>query len=252
MDSSCPLCGQENEEFLKLHYSKYSVNLPFYGQITFFLLGSIGLVVAQFLVMSFFVIFKGGNEFTDSDQGLMIYFTYILLFVIFAVLIFIFRKKFTIFFKHWPAYIAGLIGFMAIFAFSFILSLLVKNVNENEQAVRTYTTMFPVLSIIVLGILGPVCEELTYRVGLFSFFRRINRILAYVVSTIVFALIHFNFQTDPEALLIELQNLPFYLFAGFAFSYLYDRYGFAASLTAHILNNLVSVTLSIIGAIIGG
>ena len=252
MNDSCPHCGQENEEFLKLHYSKYSVNLPFWGQILFFGLGTIGLIISELLAMLIVSIVKGGGEFSESDQGMMVYVAYIILFTIFLISCVIFRDKFKKFFKDWKAYLAGFIGFIALFTFSIVLGLLVTETNQNEEAVETYTTLFPALSIIVLGILGPVCEELTYRVGLFSFLRRINRILAYAVTTVIFAMIHFNFSTDAHAMLVELMNLPFYIVAGFIFSYLYDRYGLAASLTAHILNYVVSVSLSIIGAIIGG
>ena len=44
----------------------------------------------------------------------------------------------------------------------------------------------------------------------------------------------------------ELLNMPLYLFAGFAFSFLYDKFGLAASFTSHALNNLVSIISTII------
>ena len=152
-------------------------------------------------------------------------------------------------FKHWQSYVAGLVCLASIFAFDYlwgtVLELLPINTadNINESSLQRMQDIYPIASFIIFGLVGPICEEFTYRVGLFSFFKRINKWLAYVVTIIIFALIHFNFSTDPNVLLNEVLNLPFYMFAAFAFSFTYDKFGLAGSLSAHITNNIISLSL---------
>ena len=62
----------------------------------------------------------------------------------------------------------------------------------NEEGVRGIVDQFPVLSLIVLGVLGPACEELAYRSGAFNLLRRWNRVVAYIVVGILFGFIHFR------------------------------------------------------------
>ena len=40
--------------------------------------------------------------------------------------------------------------------------------NENEEDLRSFIVVYPITSIIFLGFIGPMCEELTYRVGVFG------------------------------------------------------------------------------------
>ena len=84
-------------------------------------------------------------------------------------------------------------------------------VNDNENAIDSITNAYPLLSLLVFGIMGPVVEEFTYRVGLFSFIRRFNRPAAYIITIAIFALIHFNFQSTN--IVNELINLPSYIVA---------------------------------------
>ena len=117
-----------------------------------------------------------------------------------------------------------------------------KNANEDiaEQMIKQY----PVICFFILGFIGPICEELTYRFGLFGLLKKKNRILAYIVSALVFGIIHFDFTGD---LIVELLNLPTYIICGALFGLAYDLCGFEASLTAHITNNLYAVILTIAG-----
>ena len=88
-----------------------------------------------------------------------------------------------------------------------------------------------------------------YKVAANIFFNKIlckrkNRILAYVATIIIFTLIHFDF--GAKTMTNELLNIPYYAAAAFAFTFAYDQYGFAASVTAHVANNLFSVITEII------
>ena len=156
-------------------------------------------------------------------------------------------------FAQWQSYLAGVICLLSIFAFNFlygntieilksagIINIPVGN-NVNEASLQSLQDVYPFTCLVVFGLIGPICEELTYRVGLFSLLKRRNRAAAYWITIVVFALIHFNFSTNSVTLLNELLNLPYYMFAAFAFSFTFDKFGFAGSVTAHILNNLISL-----------
>ena len=152
-------------------------------------------------------------------------------------------------FKNWQSYVAGVVCLISIFVFDYIWGTVLELLpisssdNINESSLQKITDVYPIASFIIFGLIGPICEEFTYRVGLFSFFKRINKWVAYVVTIIIFAFIHFNFSTDADVLLNEVLNLPFYMFAAFAFSFTYDKFGLAGSLTAHVANNFISLAL---------
>ena len=152
-------------------------------------------------------------------------------------------------FKHWQSYLAGVVCLLSIFAFDFLWGVILESLpfktsdNVNESSLQTLRNLYPIGSFVIFGIIGPICEEFTYRVGLFSFFRRINKPVAYLVTIFVFAFIHFQFSLDPAVLLNEVLNLPFYLYAAFAFSFTYEKFGLAGSLSAHVINNCISLSL---------
>ena len=125
--------------------------------------------------------------------------------------------------------------------YSVISSFFYKaSINENEQGLRAFIGYYPVLSILILGMAGPFCEEMTYRLGLFSIFGK-HKWLGYIVSVTIFALAHFTFNS--EDMTSELVNLPVYIMSGVALAIAYDKFGFFCSLTAHMTNNLYSVIM---------
>ena len=134
-------------------------------------------------------------------------------------------------------------AFNALYSTFLQLIKVTSSDNANEASLQSLQDIYPLTCLIIFGIIGPICEEMTYRVGLFSLFKRKNKVVAYVVTIAVFALIHFNFSLDPDTLVNELLNLPYYMFAAAAFSFTYDKFGFAGSVTAHISNNLLSLFL---------
>ena len=152
-------------------------------------------------------------------------------------------------FKQWQSYLAGAICFASIIAFNIIYGNIIAILktpvtdNANQTALENMDAKFPIISMVIFGFVGPICEELTYRVGLFSILKRKNRVVAYLVTIVVFAFIHFNFSPNSQALLNEILNLPYYIFAAFAFSFTYDRFGFAGSVTGHIINNVFSLAM---------
>ena len=117
--------------------------------------------------------------------------------------------------------------------------------NENEEGLRSFIVIYPWMSLFILGFVGPICEELTYRVGLFGLLKR-WKWLAYIVSALVFAFMHFSFDAEGDAMIVELINLPMYIFSGVMFALAYDKFGLSASLTAHIVNNVFAVSMTLI------
>ena len=236
-------------------------------QTVIFLVGLFGLIIAQIVVQlivdSIALIVNGGknssyNSFINSvDYSFLLNaIPYIILLAFFVFFTKPDWKELTKSFKGWKPFVAGLVGIAVIFSFNisynvFLNILKVEIVdNSNESVLNLIVGKYPLFSLIIFANLGPICEELTYRVGLFSLVRRVNKIFAYFVTIIVFTLIHFDYGSIGTSDFInELINLPFYFVAGFTFTFLYEKYGFAGSLTAHILNNTISVLLTIVATL---
>jgi membrane protease YdiL (CAAX protease family) len=100
----------------------------------------------------------------------------------------------------------------------------------------------PYLSLLVLGLVGPFCEELAYRVGLFGLTRRVNIYLAYFVASVVFGLIHMHDFTSVN----EWLSFPDYLVAGAVLAVTYEKFGFGASYIAHATNNVFSLLVEMV------
>jgi membrane protease YdiL (CAAX protease family) len=111
--------------------------------------------------------------------------------------------------------------------------------NQNQAAIVRLVKESPIISLITFGLLGPIVEEWTYRLGLFQFLKSRNKWIAYFVTLSIFGLIHFNFTSTN--LTNELLNLPIYLVAGAWFCFLYDRFGLQVAMASHIFNNVLSV-----------
>jgi membrane protease YdiL (CAAX protease family) len=111
--------------------------------------------------------------------------------------------------------------------------------NNNQTLITNLVLETPVLSFITFVFLGPIVEEFTYRLGLFSFIHEKNKILSYIVTVLVFGFIHFDFTS--ANLFNELLNMPFYLTSGLVFCLIFVKENFAVVTYAHITNNLISI-----------
>ena len=245
VETTCPACGQENEDAKKLRVNRYIVWLPWVRQVIIFVVGCLGLQITA-LIVSFIV---GATMGTGLDARLTMNFAAyaIITFGLIACL-YPFYKKLLPSFKKWWPYVAGLVGAAAILQLNGVYGLFIRNIettkNANESLARDMILTYPVRASIMTVLLGPICEELTYRVGLFSFLKRVHTALAYVGTALIFAFIHFDFQAIGTAEITnELLNLPYYIGAGLVLSFLYDRFGLASSLTAHISNNLFTTAV---------
>lgn len=162
-------------------------------------------------------------------------------------------------FKHGKAYLWGIGSFAALFLVQLVYGNIVAMIlqangmemeqNLNENTLTAIAKAYPVAAMFIFGLVAPYCEEITYRVGLYSFFGRFGKWAAYLFSAIVFGLIHFDWNCfgSPEAMVVELYNIPVYLFAGGILGFAYDKGGFASSFVAHAANNLFSTLMNVIG-----
>ena len=169
---------------------------------------------------------------------------YAFMFVAMMGVVFLDIPKFIKIFKAWKPYVFALafvggIMFFDAFYVNFVNLFYPIDTSANEEAVRSVIDIYPVASVFMIGIIGPFCEELAYRVGLFGFLRRFNKVVAYIVSAIVFGLMHFHFTAGD--LINELIFLPTYIVPGVAFAVAYDLFGLPCSLTAHVINNLWAI-----------
>ena len=253
----CPYCGSPNPSYKKPEEKK----MYYVRQLLLFVVGFIGFQIIGTLVQIPFLL-KARADFPGDNQAILKYISsaQVSMFVnaisyciIFIILLFIAMpglKNIFKSFKDKKAYLGALLAFAIIYSFNIFYSIILgiagvkSDSNNNQQALDSIIKVYPLVSLLVFGIIGPVCEELTYRVGLFDFVKRKNRILAYVGTIVIFTLIHFDFSASN--IVNELINVPYYAAAAFAFTYVYDRFGFAASATAHIANNLFSIITSII------
>ena len=250
VDETCPMCGTRDEHFRELKIPENVVWLPIIKQILLFVFGYVGLNVLSLLAELIL-----GGLFKEVNAAYYMTMNSVRYFGILIAMVILLWNNFPRFKKSlikWQPYLIGLAGGVALILSNIIINMIVNSfyttsTNQNQSVANDMVTLYPVLCVFLLGIVGPVVEELTYRVGLFTFLLRTKKWIAYIVTILMFALIHFNFFAQSGAEWInELLNLPTYIAAGLIMTFLYDKFGFAASSTAHIFNNLYSVLVTII------
>jgi len=215
--------------------------LPLKRKILLLCIGWVGFSVLG-IIITYLALFISGQTILDSSISSIVNLTCYLIISIALIIVIspYFIKNMSIQFLNLKPYIMGIVIGALVLAlssgYSGILSQFNFGVNNNETSVRSIITVSPLVSFFIVVLLGPLCEELTYRVGLFNIGNKANKFVAYLCGTVIFALIHFDpFSKD---IVTELLNLPDYLIAGFLFSYAYDKYGLPACLCAHMMNNL--------------
>ena len=244
----CPKCYKLNE----LHPSREISDKLFYlhpvAQIGTFLVGFAyaGMLLAEIFGAIFVSRLDGDGIFKNAVLITLVY--VLMLGGVLAITFTTRRSSFIKKYKRALDYIYG-IGYAATLLLAGIVIANLVNIfyqvsnNANQEAAVDFATGYPILAFFVLGFLGPICEEFTYRIGLYSFLRRINKYLAFVITTLIFAFIHFNFTKNMAD---ELWALPTYITLGFILTLAYEHRGPACSMTAHILYNLVSFALMLI------
>lgn len=270
----CPHCGHREERF---HDFDHQFVLPFPIQLVFLGITVVGLQVLGLIVgVILMIAYVAGHPGADYAQIMAAIsepwaaFTenavaYCLLAGAFVLVVGL-RKKLPALFKtfaQWKSLLAGVIGFGVLYGVTFLYGLAMEGIftaagmpipgpNENEILIRQICLQFPVWSVLVFGLVGPFVEEMGYRVGMFGFLSRVRKPLAYILTAFVFGFAHFGWSVmlegDTNRMIVELVNIPTYVGAGAILCFLYDRFGFSAAYTAHALNNVLSIVLTLSGA----
>ena len=239
---------EDNPKKSTLHFFDFEsreMKINVYKNVSLFVVGFIVLKLVAFIFEliasstgSWYFIFSGTASASINFAAYLITFGIILL---------ILNKDSSMFFKEfkniWTWVIGVGFGGLLILASSAVNSLMQlfqqSGVNANETSIDSITASFPFLSIFIFGIIGPICEEFTYRAGFFSLLKKYNRVVAYIGTALLFGFLHFTF--DLDNLVTELINLPGYMIAGLLLCYFYDYKGIGTSTIAHVTNNLVAL-----------
>ena len=206
-----------------------------------------GFAWAGFLLIQYIWVFIVRNTVEDIESVTanvaLISGSYFTLFGVFLYFLIRYRKYFFSKLKDPTKYLYGLLyGVVTIgieIAVSMIMNaILPADVNSNQKLIINYTEAYPILMFFVTVFVGPLCEELTYRVGLYESLKEKNETLALIATSLIFAFIHISFSdTTVQA---ELNALPVYIAIGFCLTYTYKKGGLASSYVAHVFLNLIS------------
>jgi membrane protease YdiL (CAAX protease family) len=139
------------------------------------------------------------------------------------------------------------------FGFWFALILVVGAINavlqslgvqqtqiQTYQGVRAATTVELLGLIVAGGVLAPIAEEAFFRGYVFTAYRKTRgRVIAYLLSAGLFAIVHFNLPAVPAIFVI-----------GLGFAFLYDRTrSLIPGIIAHGMNNsLAFIALAVVGS----
>ena len=244
----CPECHKNNPNYTNRGISKDIVYLHPAAQVGLFLVGFayIGMLISEII----FTICFRSLENEIYRKTIILTATYLMMFAGLLTIVFTTRRK--VFFKKFTRptdYIYGLAYAITIVCVSGVVSSIVSLIhpvadNNNQEAAIQIAKNYPIIALFILGTVGPLCEELTYRVGLYSFLRRIHKWVAIPVTVIIFALIHFDFTSSD--MVTELLSLPSYIAAGAVLTIAYEHRGPACSMTAHMIYNTFAFILMLL------
>jgi membrane protease YdiL (CAAX protease family) len=110
----------------------------------------------------------------------------------------------------------------------------IKPGSENTERLIEIATLTP-LFILVTSILGPILEEIVFRKILFgTLYKRFNFFIAAIISSLIFAAVHFDFT-----------HLLIYTLMGLVFSFLYvQTRRIIVPIAAHTIMNTVVVLIN--------
>lgn len=257
--STCPHCKALQEDDAARRFARL-VPVGTWRELACFLVGwagfqLLGVLISVLAVAGAQSVLQGAGLTGGSLQQAIVdyansvecsafinYTAYSLLFLALLVTVYPYLKNLVLQFKQWKNVLYGLLMGVALLMSSILWSMIASlawgaGESQNQEAVVSIVTDYAFFGIVITGILGPICEEITYRVGLYNLGMRIHPVVAYLFSSVVFGLIHMQDWGSVN----EWMNFPSYLIAGTILGFTYHRFGFAGSTTAHVLNNIVAV-----------
>lgn len=150
-------------------------------------------------------------------------------------------------------------GIIILYATSILSNLVVmlfqdgsSTSSANQNLFLTMLNSDVLLMFIQAAILAPLVEELLFRGLLYGSLREHNKVLAYVVSSLVFGFMHiYNGLLAGD--MSQLLYLISYGSMGFIFSYAYEKKGnIMAPILLHATNNTIAIIINISMAGIAG
>lgn len=144
-------------------------------------------------------------------------------------------------FKYW------LIGLIVMMVSNILIGLLITQAQAgNEQSVQELIHSSSILSVITVGVLAPIIEELVFRKAFRDTFK--NNILFVLASGLVFGSLHVLLSLNS---LWDLFYIIPYSSLGIAFGYMYVKTdNIYTSIIMHMFHNTALTILSILGAMI--
>lgn len=196
------------------------------------------------------------DVYINIINGILLFTTYFVLTIIFALIVRFNKETFENIKKSITknAALEGVCIAIIILCISSIYNIISANIfphksNNNQAGIESTFSVLPILSFFSICIFAPFCEELTYRYGLFGLIAKKSKILAYIITILFFAFIHFDFTSDNLA--NEFINLPAYLIGAAGLSYAYCRKGnIVTSIVAHSTYNTIQFVLMVISTFI--
>ena len=235
----CPFCHKDNE----LYQRRSVLNNVFFfhplAELGLFLCGFayVGMIMSE-IICSVFLTYINDELL---KQILLLTFTYLMMFGgLLAIVMTTRRKPFLKRYIRPVDYAFGVVYAIALGVAGLIVGVIISQFykggeNNNQATAELLSHNYPILAGLILCLLGPICEEFTYRVGLYSLLRRINVFLAMGVTIVFFTFIHFDFTSND--MVSELWSIPSYLVSAIILTIAYEHRGPACSMTAHVLYN---------------
>ena len=215
-------------------------------------LKSIGIILLLITFSSLFFSILNINKSSITEKEYLLYYT-LSQFLLTIILIIIYYKDLKkdltsynhhIFFTSVKYWILGLI--IMVISNYFITHILNLSLASNEQAVRNYIDINPLLMIINTCIFAPLTEELAFRKSIKD---AINNKWFYILTSgLLFGLIHIvAFINKP----IHLIYLIPYGSLGIIFAYTYHKTkNIYSTITMHAIHNIMAVIIYLIGVTI--
>lgn len=148
-----------------------------------------------------------------------------------------FNKKLEIGIKAW------LIGLGVMLVANILIGLLTPAKATNEEAVQEMIKSAKIISILAIGVLGPITEELVFRKSFREVFK--NNILFALMSGLVFGSLHVVLSLSGPSDLLYI--IP-YSSLGVAFAYMYIKTdSIYTSMIMHIFHNTILTAMSVYG-----
>lgn len=256
----CPSCQYKNTNRPKPLTSNFIFFVESWRQLLLFLVGFVGFQILGIIIQ--LILIPYAKEVCPNNESFSLFvsmltnsISYTIILCILTGIMYPFLKDlFKCVDKRKILY--GIVGGIVLILVSMFYSAFINvfyntSGNANQQVTISMVDYYPLASLLLLGIIGPIVEEFTYRVGVFGFFYRINKILAYILTILIFAFIHFDFTcfgNSLDSIIIELINIPSYIFAGAILCFVFEKSSWAGSCISHIINNSFSVIMMILAS----